>query len=332
MDLKIAIVGATGYTGEELYRLLRKHPRCEVTLVTSERQAGRSYADSGLILRSLKGINVAQQAELVFCCLPHHEAMTAVAVWVKQGLKVIDLSADFRLHNVADYRQWYGEHSAPELLKKAVYGLPELHRKRIVKAHLVANPGCYPTSAILGLAPLLKKKLMALKPIVIDAKSGISGAGRDKVEGSLGAQIKDSMFPYNVGRRHRHTPEIEQGLAALAGRPVQVTFIPQVIPIHRGMLTAIHVVPKKKLSEQQLVKIYQDFYRGEPFVEILPAGTLPEIRPVVLTNKCVIGFSADSAPTLSIFTALDNLTKGASGQAVQNMNLMCGLEETTGLI
>ena len=330
--IKVAIIGATGYTGEELYRLLKKHPKVSVTLVTSERQAGKPYADSVLILQSLKAVNVAQQAELIFCCLPHHEAMAAVAGWITQGLKVIDLSADFRLHNIADYQQWYGEHTASQLLKKAVYGLPELYRTKIKKTQLVANPGCYPTSAILGLAPLLKKKLITLKPIVMDAKSGISGAGRDKVEATLGAQIKDSMFPYNVGRRHRHTPEIEQGLTALAGKPVQVTFIPQVIPIHRGMLTVLHVVPKKKLSEQQLVKIYQDFYRKEPFVEILPAGTLPEIRPVVLTNKCVIGFSSDSAPTISIFSALDNLTKGASGQAVQNMNLMCGFEETLGLL
>lgn len=332
MSIHVAIIGATGYTGEELYRLLKNHPKVSVTLVTSEKQAGKAYADSGLILKSLKGINIAQQAELVFCCLPHHEAMTAVAGWIKQGLKVIDLSADFRLHNVANYQQWYGEHSAPELLKKAVYGLPELYRKKIAQAQLVANPGCYPTSAILGLAPLLKKKLIQLKPIVIDAKSGISGAGREKVEGSLGTQIKDSMFPYNVGRRHRHTPEIEQELSLVAGKSLQVTFIPQVIPIHRGMLTVIHALPKKKLSGQQLVKIYQDFYRGEPFVEVLPVGTLPEIRPVVLTNKCVIGFSSDSAPTISIFSALDNLTKGASGQAVQNMNLMCGFEETLGLM
>ena len=329
--LKVAIIGATGYTGEELYRLLKKHPKIQITLVTSEKQAGKPYGEDGLTLRSLQETNVAQSAELVFCCLPHHQAMRAVANWVQHGLKVIDLSADFRLSSPESYEAWYGKHTCPQLLKKAVYGLPELYRKKISKAQLVANPGCYPTSAILGLAPLLDKKLINLKPIVIDAKSGISGAGREKVEGELANKIKDSMFPYHVGRRHRHTPEIEQELSLLADKSIQVTFTPQVIPIHRGMLSAIHVVPKKKMADQQLVKLYQDFYEGEPFVEILPAGILPEIRQVAMTNKCVIGVSGDSAPTLSIFSAIDNLTKGASGQAVQNMNLMCGFEETLGL-
>lgn len=334
----MAVLGATGYAGVELLRLLLRHPRVRLEAVTSQQYAGKRIGDiypalagqCELVLQEIQIDKVASQADLAFAALPHETSMEVVAALLGRGRRVIDLSADFRLHDPEDYRRWYRAHKAPSLLPEAVYGLTELHRMEIRKARLVANPGCYPTGAVLGLAPLFAEK-MVQGTVLIDAKSGVTGAGRSSAVELSFSEVNENFKAYNVGV-HRHTPEIEQELSEIAGRQVEVFFAPHLVPMSRGILSTIYVELKKPVGEEPLAKLYRDFYRSEPFVRLLPAGAFPQTKDVRGSNDCAIGFRYDARTRrLVVITAIDNLVKGASGQAVQNMNVMCGWPETEGL-
>jgi N-acetyl-gamma-glutamyl-phosphate reductase len=337
--LKVGIAGATGYTGMELLRILLNHPNVEVVLATSEKFAGKKVADlfpyfsgkTSLVLEELNDGEIAKRCDLAFSCLPHHSAAEHVASWVKAGLKAVDLSADFRLTSVDSYKEWYGEHAAPELLKDAVYGLPETHREEIKKAKLVANPGCYPTGTILALTPFLKKKKIDPSSIIVDAKSGVSGAGRSAVLESLFSEVNESVHAYKVGK-HRHMPEIEQELSRALDQPVVISFTPHLIPMDRGILSTIYAKASEKMTTQDALGLLSSYYKDEPFLRILPEGTLPKTKNVRGSNTCEIGAHFDARTgRLVLIAAIDNLMKGAASQAVQNMNLLCGFEETLGL-
>jgi N-acetyl-gamma-glutamyl-phosphate reductase len=336
--LAVAVLGATGYAGVELLRILARHPRVQLTAVTSQQYAGKRVGDvyaalvgkCELALEELAPEKIAGRAELFFAALPHETSADAVSALLEKKKRVIDLSADFRLHDAKDYDRWYKGHKAPHLLKDAVYGLTELHRDAVAKARLVANPGCYPTGAILGLAPLYAKKLVGGMP-VIDAKSGTTGAGRSAAVDLSFSEVNENFKAYNVGV-HRHTPEIEQELRELAGAPVPVLFAPHLVPMNRGILSTIYVELKNAPGGGELKKLYEDFYRGEPFVRLLAPGQFPQAKDVRGSNDCAIGYHYDArTERLVVVTALDNLVKGAAGQAVQNMNVMCGWPEDEGL-
>jgi N-acetyl-gamma-glutamyl-phosphate reductase len=338
--LKVAIVGASGYTGVELLRILHSHPEVAVTCVTSEQSAGRPVSDVFPTLRgridipleNLEPISIAEKVDFVFTALPHKAAMEVVPTFLKMGKNVVDLSADYRLHDAAVYERWYDKHLNPDVLKEAVYGIPELRRAQIGEASLVANPGCYPTSVILGLAPLLKGKVVDPKSIIIDAKSGVSGAGRGAKVDGLYCEVNEGFRAYGVGGTHRHIPEIEQELSLLAGKELVVSFTPHLVPMDRGILSTIYTNPLGKVTAADLITLYEAFYDGEPFVRVLPEGIFPSTAYVRGSNFCDIGIAVDERTgRVIIVSAIDNLVKGASGQAVQNMNLMCGLPETLGL-
>ena len=337
--IPIAIIGATGYTGIELVRLMVQHPNAEIVAVTSRQQAGEKISTlfpflTGLCDLAYEDLNVEQLAKrvrAVFLCLPHHESMEIAAGFRKKGTTVLDLSADFRLKEAAMYEKWYGPHTQKELLREAVYGLPEFYREEIKKAKLIAVPGCYPTSIQLGLAPLLKNKLIETKGIICDSKSGVSGAGRTARIDTLFCEVHENFKAYNVGC-HRHTPEIEQELSLLAGDKVTVIFAPHLLPVDRGILSTIYCEPKSKTSTDDLIKLFRSFYKNEPFVKILPEGTLPETKNVRGTNFCHISPLFDERTgKIVVIATIDNLTKGASGQAVQCFNLIHGFPESAGL-
>lgn len=337
--LRVGIIGATGYTGIELLRLLLEHPQVEITLATSEKFSGKKVGDifpffsgrTSLVLEELKDETVAQKCDLAFSCLPHHSAAEHVAIWIKKGLKVIDLSADFRLKSPASYKEWYGDHAAPDLLKEAVYGLPELNREEIRKAKLVANPGCYPTGTILSLTPFLKRKLIDPTTIIVDAKSGVTGAGRSAVLESLFSEVNESVHAYKVGK-HRHTPEIEQELSRAAGENVVISFTPHLIPMDRGILSTMYARTTKAITTSEALKILGSFYQDEPFIRILPEGAFPKTKNVRGSNMCEIGAVFDPRTgRIVLISAIDNLMKGASSQAVQNLNLMSHFNETCSL-
>ncbi|HBA86704.1 MAG TPA: N-acetyl-gamma-glutamyl-phosphate reductase [Geobacter sp.] len=338
--LKVAIVGASGYTGVELLRLLHSHPEVAVTCVTSEQSAGRPVSDvfpslrgrCDIELENLEPVGIAEKVDIVFTALPHKAAMEVVPTFLKMGKNVVDLSADYRLHDPAVYEQWYDKHLNPELLPDAVYGIPELRRDEIKEASLIANPGCYPTSVILGLAPLLKGKVIDPKSIIVDAKSGVTGAGRGAKVDNLYCEVNEGFRAYSVGGTHRHIPEIEQELSLLAGDPLLISFTPHLVPMDRGILSTIYSMPLGKVDAADLVTLYEAFYDGEPFVRVLPFGSVPSTAHVRGSNFCDIGITVDQRTgRVIVVSAIDNLVKGASGQAVQNMNLMCGLPETLGL-
>lgn len=338
--LTIAIVGSSGYTGGELLRLLLQHPRVAVTSVTSEKSAGQPITAifpqlaglTELLCESLDPDTIAKKADFVFLALPHMTAQETAFRFYKLGKKVVDLSADFRLSDPVLYKQWYEhDHRYPELLSIAVFGLPELHREKIKKSSLVANPGCYPTGAILGLAPLIKERRVDPKSIIIDSKSGVSGAGRSPSLAHHYPEVNEGLSAYNIGA-HRHTPEIEQELSALYGGTITVSFTPHLIPMNRGILTTIYGALQKQMDTGQVHALYQTFYKNEPFVRILPPGQYPNVRNVRGSNFCDIGVYSDPRTgRVIVVTAIDNLVKGAAGQAIQNMNLMMGFEETEGL-
>ena len=338
--LKVAIVGASGYTGVELLRILHSHPEVAVTCVTSEQNAGRPVSEIfptlrgriDLVLENLEPVGIAEKVDIVFTALPHKAAMEVVPTFLQMGKNVVDLSADYRLRDAAVYGRWYDTHLNPELLKEAVYGLPELYRGSITEASLVANPGCYPTSVILGLAPLLKGKVIDPKSVIVDAKSGVTGAGRGaKVEG-LYCEVNEGFRAYGVGGTHRHIPEIEQELSLLAGSEMAIAFTPHLVPMDRGILSTIYSNPVGRVTVADLIELYEAFYDGEPFVRVLPEGVFPSTAHVRGSNFCDIGIAVDERTgRVIVVSAIDNLVKGASGQAVQNMNLMCGLPETLGL-
>lgn len=336
--IAIAIIGATGYTGLELLRLLSGHPKARVVAATSRQYAGKpldevfpSLAPWPLVCEPLNVSKLSKKIKLAFLCLPHHEAMNVAADFRKKGVKVIDLSADFRIKNSTVYETWYGPHTQKKLLAEAVYGLPELHREQIKKAKLVASPGCYATTNILALAPLLKNGMIDPQNIICDSKSGASGAGRAAQVDTLYSEVNDSFKAYKVAN-HRHTPEIEQELSLLAQSPVTLTFSPHLVPMDRGILTTVYCKPHRKWATSDVLKVYQKFYKQEKFVRILPEGQLPTTKNVRGTNNCHIGIVTDPrTERLIVIATLDNLTKGASGQALQSFNIMYGYNETMGL-
>jgi N-acetyl-gamma-glutamyl-phosphate reductase len=338
--INVAIVGSSGYTGGELYRLLLQHPLAAVTAVTSEKSAGQPIANifpqlarlTDLVCEPLDPEIIARKADLVFLALPHVTAQEAAFRFHNLGKKVVDLSADYRLSDPALYEQWYEHaHQYPKLLSSAVYGLPELHREKIKKASLIANPGCYPTGAILGLAPLVREGWIDPGSIIIDSKSGVSGAGRSPSLANHYPEVNEGLMAYKIGT-HRHTPEIEQELSALAGIKITVSFTPHLIPMNRGILTTIYAATQKEADTAQTQELYQKFYRDEPFVRLLPSGQFPNVRNQRGSNFCDIGVYADPrTDRIVVVTAIDNLVKGAAGQAIQNMNLVAGFGETEGL-
>jgi len=336
---RVGIIGATGYTGLELVRLLLKHPQVKMTALTAERYVGQPIwkvfpsvmKETDLICQPLEVEPLAQTCDFLFTALPHKAAMDIVPGFIQRGLKVVDLSADFRLTDPTIYEEWYEPHTAPALLKDAVYGIPELHREAIKKTSLVANPGCYPTSIILALAPVLRNKLVDKRTIIADSKSGVSGAGRSAVLSSLFAEVSENFKAYKVAE-HRHTPEIEQELSRLAGEKVVITFTPHLVPMKRGILSTIYASLEKSCSEKEILDLYHNFYAAEKFVRIHPSDLLPSTADVLGSNYCDIGLRIDKRNNrLILLAAIDNLVKGASGQAVQNMNLMLGFEESLGL-
>ena len=341
-NAKIGVLGASGYTGAELVRLLIAHPHVAIALLTADRRAGQAMADvfpqfSPYRLPPLTALDAADWAalklDLVFCALPHGTTQQVIKDLVARapGTKIVDLSADFRLADPAAYARWYGHaHAAPELQQEAVYGLTEIYRYEIKAAQLVANPGCYTTCAELALIPLLKAKAIDADEIVIDAKSGVTGAGRAAREDMLFAEVSEGFHAYGVGH-HRHMAELDQEFSQAAGRDVVVSFTPHLVPMNRGILSTIYV-RGLKASAQDLHALLVKAYANEPFVHVLPFGRLPQTRHVRGSNMTMIGVAADRVAGRAIIgSALDNLTKGASGQAVQNMNLMLGFPETTGL-
>ncbi len=337
---RVAIAGASGYTGVELLRFLVQHPAARVVALTAETHAhqpiGQVFPNLtgfvDLACRPLDAAALAGEAEFVFLALPHKTSMAVAAALIERGVRVLDLSADFRLKDATAYPTWYGfEHTAPALLATAVYGLPELHRDAIASARLVAVPGCYPTSAILGLAPVVAEGLVDPETIVVDSISGVSGAGRRPELPTHYSEVNESLKAYGVAR-HRHTPEIEQELSRIAGRPVTVTFTPHLAPLTRGILTTITARLTRPERTADLVAVYRDFYRERPFVRVLDEGRLPETKHVLHSNLCDIGLVSDARTgRVVVVSAIDNLAKGASGQAVQCFNLMAGLDERAAL-
>jgi N-acetyl-gamma-glutamyl-phosphate reductase len=327
---RVGIINVTGYVGMELARYLQQHPHVELVSVSGRSAAGKRLAD---VFPHLAGLDLTIQTELgdvdlAFSAMPHKESAVVVAPLIERGLKVIDLSADFRLHDAGQYPAWYGfDHPQPGLLKNAVYGLPELHRRQIAATPLVANPGCFPTGAMLALAPLVKAGLIG-DEIIVDSKTGISGAGRGLTLGSHYAEANEDTTAYAL-EGHRHLPEIVQELTALGGEPA-VTFVPHLVPMTRGILTTCYATPKETTSQGELRHLYRDFYKEEPFVHVADAP--PHTKHTWGSNLCLVYPTVDTRTgRLVIISCLDNLGKGAAGQAVQNMNLMLGLPETTGL-
>jgi N-acetyl-gamma-glutamyl-phosphate reductase len=339
---KIGVLGASGYTGAELVRLLLRHPGVEIGLLTADRRAGKPMAEvfpqfAPFVLPTLQALDAVDWTslglDLVFCALPHGTTQAVISDLLKRlpAIKVVDLSADFRIHDPAAYERWYGHpHAAVELQKKAVYGLTEIYRDKIQAAQLVANPGCYTSCAELALVPLLRGKAIDPDEIVIDAKSGMTGAGRAAKEEMLFSEVSEGFHAYGVGH-HRHMAELDQEFSLAAGRAVVASFTPHLVPMNRGILSTIYVRCLKAKPED-LHALLAKAHADEPFVHVLPFGKLPQSRHVRGSNMTFIGVTADRTPGRAIIVStLDNLTKGASGQAVQNMNLMLGFPETAGL-
>lgn len=342
---KVAVIGASGYSGEELLRLLGQHSGIEVVCITSRQHAGKPLSEIqqqfrghpmlGAIRFSDSDVDgiAASGAEFAFLALPHGLAAEFAGPLLKKGLRVLDLSADFRLHDPAVFEEFYhGKHPAPELLGESVYGMPEIHREAIARARLVACPGCYPTSITLPLVPLLKRRLLNVKTIIANSLSGVSGAGRKAEVGFLFAECNESARAYGVPG-HRHLSEIEQELSLAAGDTIRINFVPHLIPLNRGMITTIHVDFSEVGGMEAIADAFEDDYASEPFVRLLGASSIPDTKYVFRTNFIDIGWRFDQRTgRLILLSAIDNLTKGAAGQAVQCFNLLAGLPETTGLL
>jgi len=338
--LRVGVIGASGYSGAELLRLLSGHPRVDIAIATADRSAGRLITEvypqltpcQGMRFTALDPRAVAREADAVFVALPPGESTMVVARLVAASRRVIDLGADFRLHNARLYPRWYHwRHRRPALLRQSVYGLPEWHREEIASARLVANPGCYPTAILLGLAPAVSRALAAANvPIIIDAKSGLSGAGRSANLSFQLPETHESLEAYQIGT-HRHTPEIEQELARLAGRGMAVTFTPHLVPMSRGLLATMYVTLRRSVTTAALRRLYREVYAAAPFVRVLEGGSANP-KDVRGTNQCAIGVTVLTRTRQAVITsAIDNLGKGAAGQAIQNLNLMMGWPETLGL-
>ena len=337
---RVAVVGASGYTGIELLRLLSQHPETELTSVTSRQYANQNVADvfpslAGSVDLAFEDVDptaLAGKADVIFTAVPHQTAMEMIPSLLAANCRVVDLSADFRIADAAIYEEWYQEHSAPELLEEAVYGLPELFREIIHGARLIANPGCYPTSVALALAPLLENRLIDVASLIVDSKSGTSGAGRAAKVGTLFCEVNEGFKAYSLPR-HRHTPEIEQTLSSLAGEDVTISFTPHLLPVNRGILSTCYASLPKMMSAEEVHGIFVERYSDEPFVRVLPFGQFPNISQVTVSNYCDVGVTVDERTGRVIaLAAIDNLVKGAAGQAIQNMNLMLSIDEQTGLM
>jgi len=336
--LTVGVVGGTGYTGAELLRLLVVHPRVDLKYVTSRSEAGSKVADMFPNLRGFTAVCFSEpmvdtlaECDVVFFATPNGTAMKMVPVLVEKGVRVIDLAADFRLQDVAVWKQWYGmDHACADVLAEAVYGLPEINRAAIKTAKVVANPGCYPTATTLGFLPLIENALVDDQHLIADAKSGVSGAGRGASVATLQAESSENFKPYAVDG-HRHLPEIKQTLAAVAKHDVGLTFVPHLVPMIRGIETTLYAT-KLSVSVVDLHKLYEERYADEPFVDVLPKGVMPETRTVKGANTCRIAvFQPQGGETIVVSSVIDNLVKGAAGQAIQNMNIMFGHDETLGL-
>ena len=338
--MKVGICGATGYSGRELIRILLRHPKAELTLLTSNQFSGRSIAEVfpefrgriDLVCQDLDSANLSEKLDFVFLALPHTLSMQVAPKFLEKGVRVIDLSGDYRLQSDI-YEKWYGKpHLDAQNLEKAVYGLPEFFRSQIPKARLISNPGCYPTAACLAIVPALKNEWVQLEGIMIDAKSGVSGAGRNPTLATHFPEVYENMKAYKIAV-HQHTPEIERILSHWAHQEIKVVFVPHLIPVERGILCTVYADLKKKAKTSEVLDSFRAFYKDEPFVRILPQGEYPQTRSVADTNYCDIGLQVDERTgKLVIVSVIDNMVKGASGQAVQNMNLMAGFPETTGLL
>ncbi|MEW5313060.1 MAG: hypothetical protein WDW38_004654 [Sanguina aurantia] len=337
---RIAVLGASGYTGAEVVRLTALHPHMKVTALTGDKQAGKRFSE--VFPHLLTAVDVPKLVKIddldfsnidaAFCCLPHATTQEIIKK-LPRDLKVVDLSADFRLRDPALYKEWYGgEHAAVDLQKEAVYGLTELFREQVKTARLVANPGCYPTCSQLPLYPLVKLGLISTEDLIIDAKSGVSGAGRSAKEANLYCEVAEGINSYAVGK-HRHMPEIEQGLSEASGKDVRVSFTPHLINMSRGMQTTSYVKMAPGVTAEDLRLALAKFYEGETFVRVLEKDVIPHTRHVRGSNFCMMNVFPDRLPGRAVVVSvIDNLVKGASGQALQNLNLMLGFPETTGLM
>lgn len=334
--IKAGIIGASGYAGNETLRLLLSHPNCEVVAVGGRSALGQKVSDlypsyyEHCDLTFVSDEEVIEKADIIFAGLPSGLSEKYAKMCDEQGKKFVDLGADFRLHNEEDYKEWYkGEYKDKDLHQKQVYGLPELHRDAIKQASIIGNPGCYPTSICLGLYPLLSHHLNASDHIIINSASGTTGAGKKLTEDTHFTKTNESFHPYKAGN-HRHTPEIEQELSLMADKKVTVTFVPHLLPVNRGIVSTIYVKVDKDLDE--IYKIYKETYQNERFVHVLPLGKNADLKFVTYTNDCHISLHMDERDhTLIIASTIDNMIKGTAGQAIQNMNLMYGLPEETGL-
>jgi N-acetyl-gamma-glutamyl-phosphate reductase len=335
--IRVAILGASGYSAFELIKLLLRHPKAKITALTTRQSDAKHVGDVhpalagrlDLRLENLSPAQIGERADAVFCCLPHGASAAAVVELLPVGKRIVDLSADYRLNDAAEYKKWYGvDHPDGARMAKTVYGLPELYREQIKTAQLVANPGCYPTSAILALAPLLKAGAISPEGIIIDSKSGVSGGGREPKPAFHYPECNESVSAYGVGT-HRHMPEIDQVLSDAAGSAVQVIFTPHLIPMDRGILSTCYAKPNRELSADAALAILRDYYKDEPFVRI--SETLPTTKQVSHSNFCDITVRVVRG-RIVLVSAIDNLIKGASGAAVQNFNLMHGIPETTALL
>ena len=334
--ITVGIVGGTGYTGVELLRLLVQHPQCELRAITSRKEAGMGVAELFPNLRGRIGLKFSDPAkaelaacDLVFFATPNGVAMEQARALLNAGVRIIDVAADFRIKDVALWEQWYGvKHACPELVAEAVYGLPEIHRERIREARLVANPGCYPTAVQLGFLPLVEAGIVDIDRLIADAKSGVSGAGRKAEVHTLLAEASDNFKAYGV-TGHRHLPEITQGLSAMAGRAVGLVFVPHLTPMIRGIHATLYA---RLTSKTDLQALYESRFAQETFVDVMPAGSHPDTRSVRGANSCRIAVHQPrGGDTVVVLSVIDNLVKGASGQAIQNMNIMFGFHESTGL-
>ncbi len=334
--VRVAVVGASGYTGAESVEILLGHPQAELTYLTGRRDCGplsdlfgRFKGRVSMDVEPLDLSRLADRADVALCCLPHKTSMTCVPQLLAAGCKVVDLSADYRLRDAAVYEQTYGlKHADPANLAKAIYGLPELYRDQIRQADLVANPGCFPTAAILAAAPLLKQRRVRTGTLIVNAVTGISGAGKKPTAAFHFPNMNENLFAYGVGN-HRHTPEIEQIVSDVAGEKVGVLFQPHAGPFDRGIFSTLYMEPQGEVTSEQLFELFESFYRDEPFVQI--CRTSPHLKDVTKTNYCQL-FPTVTKGKVVVFAALDNMVKGAAGQAIQNMNILFGLDETLGLL
>ena len=338
--IRVGVVGATGYTGEELVKILARHPDVELTYASGKEDRKEKLQDIfpylknsvDLDCRAFSFEEAAKKTDLVFLSLPHTASMGVAPLFLKAKKIVIDVSADYRLKDAATYEKFYRvKHTDTENLKQAVYGLPEMNREKIKHADLIANPGCYPTGAILGVLAGLKKGYFIPETIGIDAKSGVTGAGRKADKALNFSEVNESFKAYKLFE-HQHVPEMDEALSGVMGKKMGVIFVPHLLPINRGILSTIYAGLAKKTNTAELIRVYEEFYRGEPFVKVYPDGALPEVKHVTHTNFCDIGLRVNEARGLAVLiSVIDNLQKGAAGQAVQNMNIRCGFDERAGL-